>query len=117
MQEVERAPAVDGVPAVEELDRRPVGQAEGWFTALRSAGVPTELVRYPGGSHLFILSGPPSHRVDYARRVEEWVVHYAERRESGAPKRRLQERLRCGTNCGSCLPELQRLVRRSMAAA
>jgi assimilatory nitrate reductase catalytic subunit len=30
---------------------------------------------------------------------------------------RLQEGLRCGTNCGSCLPELQRLVRRSMAAA
>lgn len=29
----------------------------------------------------------------------------------------LQGTLRCGTNCGSCVPELQRLVRRSMAGA
>ena len=29
----------------------------------------------------------------------------------------LQGALRCGTNCGSCVPELQRLVRRSMEGA
>ncbi|OZB47603.1 MAG: hypothetical protein B7X42_06840 [Thiomonas sp. 14-66-4] len=27
----------------------------------------------------------------------------------------LQQRLRCGTNCGSCLPELRRLVREHAA--
>ena len=30
-------------------------------------------MRYPGGSHLFILNGPPSQRVDWCRRVIEWV--------------------------------------------
>jgi assimilatory nitrate reductase catalytic subunit len=29
----------------------------------------------------------------------------------------LQRSLQCGTNCGSCLPELRRLVRSSLAAA
>ena len=29
----------------------------------------------------------------------------------------LQQTLRCGTQCGSCLPEVRRLVRRSLAAA
>ena len=27
----------------------------------------------------------------------------------------LQEKLQCGTNCGSCVPELKRLVRASLA--
>jgi assimilatory nitrate reductase catalytic subunit len=39
---------------------------------------------------------------------------------SGAPEQRLaqiQESLHCGTNCGSCVPELKRLVRRSSVAA
>lgn len=58
-------------------DRCPVGQAEQWFTALRERGVPTRLVLYPGGSHLFLLSGPPSHRADYSQRVVDWVEQYA----------------------------------------
>ena len=58
-------------------DRCPVGQAEQWFTALRERGVPTSLVLYPGGSHLFVLSGPPSHRADYSRRIVDWVEQYA----------------------------------------
>ncbi|OMQ14230.1 hypothetical protein A7K94_0218080 [Modestobacter sp. VKM Ac-2676] len=40
-------------------ERCPVGQAEQWFTALRTQRVPTELVLFPGGSHLFILDGRP----------------------------------------------------------
>ncbi len=39
---------------------------------------------------------------------------------SGAPEKqlaRLQERLQCGTNCGSCLPELKRIVRLHQAVA
>nr|WP_042178459.1 serine hydrolase [Kibdelosporangium sp. MJ126-NF4]CEL13190.1 Beta-lactamase [Kibdelosporangium sp. MJ126-NF4]CTQ98880.1 Beta-lactamase (EC 3.5.2.6) [Kibdelosporangium sp. MJ126-NF4] len=57
-------------------DRCPVGQAEQWFNALRTRGVPSRLVLYPGSSHLFILDGPPSHRLDFNRRVLEWVEQY-----------------------------------------
>jgi dipeptidyl aminopeptidase/acylaminoacyl peptidase/CubicO group peptidase (beta-lactamase class C family) len=58
-------------------ERCPVGQAEQWFTALRERGVPSRLVLYPGGAHLFILDGPPSYRADFNRRVVEWVEQYA----------------------------------------
>jgi dipeptidyl aminopeptidase/acylaminoacyl peptidase/CubicO group peptidase (beta-lactamase class C family) len=57
-------------------DRCPVGQAEQWFTELRSAGVPTRMVRYPGGSHLFIINGRPSHRADYQNRLMGWLRRY-----------------------------------------
>lgn len=55
----------------------PVGQAQQWYTALRELGVPSRMVLYPGGSHLFLLSGPPSHRGDLNRRVVDWVEQYA----------------------------------------
>ncbi|MDH6554550.1 serine hydrolase [Streptomyces sp. SAI-041] len=58
-------------------ERCPVGQAEQWFNALKIQGVPTCLVLYPGGSHLFLLDGPPSHRTDLARRIVDWVDHHA----------------------------------------
>ncbi|MGH4031332.1 serine hydrolase [Actinomycetota bacterium Odt1-20B] len=57
-------------------DRCPVGQAEQWFTVLRERGVPARLVLYPGGSHLFLLDGPPSHRRDLAHRIVDWVEHH-----------------------------------------
>ncbi len=58
-------------------DRCPIGQGEELFAGLIAAGrVPTELVRYPGASHLMNLNGRPSHRVDYSRRVVEWVERY-----------------------------------------
>ena len=57
--------------------RCPVGQAQQWHTALRERGVPTRLVLYPDASHLFILTGRPSHRIDLARRVVDWVERYA----------------------------------------
>jgi dipeptidyl aminopeptidase/acylaminoacyl peptidase len=41
--------------------------------------VPTEFVRYPGGSHMFIAQGRPSHRVDFNRRVVDWVTRHASR--------------------------------------
>jgi dipeptidyl aminopeptidase/acylaminoacyl peptidase/CubicO group peptidase (beta-lactamase class C family) len=62
--------------------RCPVGQAEQWFTALRERGVPVRMVLYPGASHLFILGGALSHRIDWNRRVIDWVEQYA-----GAPDR------------------------------
>jgi dipeptidyl aminopeptidase/acylaminoacyl peptidase len=59
-----------------EADERcPIGQGEQYFAALLACGrVKTEFVRYPGGSHLFIVSGRPSHRVDFAQRVVDWVT-------------------------------------------
>ncbi|MCY1136799.1 serine hydrolase [Actinoplanes sp. Pm04-4] len=56
--------------------RCPVGQAQQWFTALRERGVPAELVLYPGGSHLLIVEGPPSQRLDFNRRIAEWVQRH-----------------------------------------
>ncbi|MFI6478224.1 S9 family peptidase [Nonomuraea sp. NPDC050663] len=60
----------------ENDDRCPVGQAEQWFAALREQGVPARLVRYPGGSHLFILNGRPSHRFDYNERIVQWLEQW-----------------------------------------
>ena len=57
----------------ERDDRCPIEQAEQWFAALRAREVPTRMVRYPGGSHLFIALGRPSHRLDYNRRVVDWL--------------------------------------------
>ena len=63
--------------------RCPIGQAEQWHTALRERGVPARLVLYPGGSHLFILEGPPSHRIDFNRRVVDWLEEHA---NAGRPR-------------------------------
>ena len=57
--------------------RCPIDQAKQWHTALRERGVPTRLVLYPDASHLFILDGKPSHRLDFNRRVVDWVEQYA----------------------------------------
>ncbi|WP_049572331.1 S9 family peptidase [Nonomuraea sp. SBT364] len=57
-------------------DRCPVSQAEQWFAALRERDVPVRLVRYPGASHLFILNGRPSHRLDYNERIIAWLEQW-----------------------------------------
>jgi dipeptidyl aminopeptidase/acylaminoacyl peptidase/CubicO group peptidase (beta-lactamase class C family) len=57
--------------------RCPVGQAQQWYTALRERGVPARLVLYPDAAHLFFIDGRPSHRVDFNRRVADWVERYA----------------------------------------
>jgi dipeptidyl aminopeptidase/acylaminoacyl peptidase len=57
--------------------RCPIDQAKQWHTALRERGVPTRLVLYPDASHLFIRDGKPSHRLDFNRRVLDWVEQYA----------------------------------------
>ncbi|TCO60777.1 S9 family peptidase [Actinocrispum wychmicini] len=64
-----------------EADQRcPIGQAEQWFHALHDRGVPTRLVVYPGASHLFVLDGKPSHRLDYQSRIVAWLDQYAGKR-------------------------------------
>ena len=47
------------------------------------------------------------------------VRHIGAERDGGPEARlsTLQADLKCGTNCGSCLPELKRLVRASQPAA
>lgn len=67
--------------------RCPLGQAQQWYSALREREVPTRLVVYPGGSHIFPLMGKPSHRVDYARRVVDWVQQYAGSADGPRPAR------------------------------
>ena len=59
--------------------RCPLGQAQQWHTALRERGVPTRLVVYPEASHLFVLNGAPAQRLDFNRRVVDWLVEYVER--------------------------------------
>ncbi|HEY9293451.1 MAG TPA: S9 family peptidase [Microlunatus sp.] len=60
----------------EQDHRCPVNQAERWFGALRLHEVPTRLVIYPGGAHGFLITGRPSHRADYGRRLVDWLDHY-----------------------------------------
>ncbi|GAB3892115.1 serine hydrolase [Kibdelosporangium lantanae] len=55
----------------------PVSQAQLWHSELRERGVPSQLVLYPDASHLFILNGRPSHRLDWNRRTLDWLERYA----------------------------------------
>lgn len=58
-------------------DRCPIGQGEEFFIGLVAAGkAPAEMVRYPGSSHSFRLNGRPSHRLDYYRRLVDWLERY-----------------------------------------
>lgn len=60
-----------------EADERcPIGQGEQMFVGLLKAGVETEFVRYPGGSHLMLRGGPSEHKIDYYTRVLGWFDRY-----------------------------------------
>lgn len=58
--------------------RCPLGQSEELYANLLrlSRKAPTMVV-YPGGSHGLSGSGRPSHRVDFHRRLVDWVMRYA----------------------------------------
>ena len=59
-----------------EQDMRcPMSQSEEFFTALTSAGVSTQLVRYQTGAH---DSSPPSHLIDRLSRTKAWYLVYAD---------------------------------------
>lgn len=65
----------------EEDHRCPIGQAEELFAALLRAGKTTvELVLYPGGDHHLLEKGKPSHRVDYNRRIIDWLETFCAER-------------------------------------
>ncbi len=56
-----------------EADQRcPIGQSEQMFVALKKAGCEAEYARYPGGSHMFFVVGPPEHRADFLDRTVRW---------------------------------------------
>lgn len=60
-----------------EADQRcPIGQSEQMFTALKKVGCETEFARYPGGSHMFFVAGPPEHRVDFLSRTLGWFTDH-----------------------------------------
>lgn len=73
---------VDGVTAPtlilhgQEDMRCPVAQAELWYSLLRARGVETQMAIYPGGSHMFFLDGPLSHREDFNTRIVDWAVRH-----------------------------------------
>lgn len=56
--------------------RCPPEQSETLFAILRSRGVTTQLVRYPGESHFLAGIGRPDRRVDRLRRIVEWFRQY-----------------------------------------
>ena len=56
--------------------RCPPEQSEILFAILRSRGVRTQLVRYPGESHFLAGIGRPDRRVDRLRRIVEWFREY-----------------------------------------
>jgi len=73
--------------------RCPLGQALQWFSALREQGVPSRLVLYPEASHLMIISGRPSQRLDYQSRLLDWVEQHADRRAPALDRAHWQHRL------------------------
>ncbi len=52
--------------------RTPVEQGQRWFTALRSRGVPTELLLFPAESHELSRSGRPRHRQQRFEHILRW---------------------------------------------
>ena len=60
-----------------EADERcPIGQGEQMFVALKKAGCEVKFARYPGGSHLFLRTGPPEHRQDVLARTLRWFKEH-----------------------------------------
>lgn len=58
-------------------DRCPRCQAEELFTGIMATtGAKAEMVLYPGGSHHFLESGKPSHRIDALTRLVGWVERW-----------------------------------------
>jgi dipeptidyl aminopeptidase/acylaminoacyl peptidase len=58
--------------------RCPIGQSEELYaTIVRAGDTPVELVVYPDEDHGVAEAGKPSNRVDYYRRVVDWVQRWA----------------------------------------
>lgn len=60
----------------EEDFRCPISQAEQLFTVLLRAGVPSELVRFPGESHELSRTGRPRHRRERFEAILDWHARW-----------------------------------------
>jgi assimilatory nitrate reductase catalytic subunit len=92
-------------------------RAEVWLRPLLQDGLPAEAygrrLLMPGSTAPVALA-PRSPQVCTCFNVSEEAITTHLSSCTGSPDQRfaaLQEGLRCGTNCGSCIPELRRLVR------
>ena len=56
--------------------RCPVEQGQRWYAALRSRGVPTELLLFPGEGHELTRSGRPRHRRQRFDHVLRWWAEH-----------------------------------------
>ena len=56
--------------------RCPLGQAERYYASLRSQGVETELLIFPGENHELSRSGRPRHRVQRFEAMLDWWNRY-----------------------------------------
>ena len=97
-------------------------QAEAWIRPLLQDELPAQAY-----GRLLLLPGarPPVATADRGRQlcscfnVSETAITAGLLGADGPPEQRLaavQASLRCGTNCGSCLPELRRLAQAAAAA-
>ncbi|MEO7999621.1 MAG: S9 family peptidase, partial [Gemmatimonadaceae bacterium] len=60
----------------EEDFRTPMGNADLWYIALKSQGVPAEFVRYPRSTHELSRSGEPWLLVDRLSRINQWFGYW-----------------------------------------
>ncbi|MEX2550389.1 MAG: S9 family peptidase [Nitriliruptoraceae bacterium] len=65
--------------------RCPVEQGEQLFTALKRAGTPTEMVRFPDEGHELSRSGTPRHRVERFEVVLEWHERHLAHERGSTP--------------------------------
>ncbi|MFO6421419.1 molybdopterin-dependent oxidoreductase [Hylemonella sp. W303a] len=100
-------------------------RAESWLRALLQQELPVQaygrLLLMPGAQAPATLDAAQavSRQVCTCFNVNEGAITRTLAQCGGNERERLatlQDRLKCGTNCGSCVPELQRLVRRTPAA-
>jgi dipeptidyl aminopeptidase/acylaminoacyl peptidase len=56
--------------------RCPVEEGEQLYTALKSRGVPTEMVRFPGESHVQLSAGKPETRLVRRQVTLDWFKRY-----------------------------------------
>jgi dipeptidyl aminopeptidase/acylaminoacyl peptidase len=60
-----------------ETDYRcPIEQGEQFYTALRSRGVPCEMIRFPGDSHTLLSQGKPASRLARREHTLRWFRRY-----------------------------------------
>jgi assimilatory nitrate reductase catalytic subunit len=98
-------------------------RAEVWIKPLLLEGLPAaaygRLLLMPGAKAPVAIAAKGRQVCTCFNVTEDAIRHRLQYCEGSEPARlaALQERLQCGTNCGSCLPELKRLVRETVPAS